>query len=414
VTYRLHRREADDSIPLLVVLAVATSPGLLFFSQSVMSEIPYLLFSLLALLSLRTYASSRGGAARSVLTAALIALTILTRFIGLSLLLAAAVYLYGDLGRTRPDCRKAAIVVLVLALIPAAAWVSRNRSVGEPAGAAYWSEFHIDPVLSSRTFGDGVRELGRTASRNAVRYSAHVGRVILFGAPAPSKVLPLLLAMVASIGFLLCAIRRRTAIEYYVCIYMGVLLLYPATHLQRYLVPMMPFIWYYFLVAVRWLLAGVCRTRAGSWVAAERAATALAVLVALLALGNGTAALWHNVLSPRSEQYYRAQGNEEAYARVLPWVRAHTRPDSVFLWAKSSLRFLDSGRESAPLAPAPDAGAELRSILESRADYVVVDAFSELSRRVVRPVVERHPEYFHLVHETDVSKVYQVVRTPPR
>ena len=416
VTYQLlHRREADDSMPLLVVLATATSPGLLFFSQSVMSEIPYLLFSLLALLSLQTYASSRGGAARSVLTSALIALSVLTRFVGLSLLVAAAVYLYADLGRKRPDCRKAAIVILVLALIPGAAWVSRNRSVAEPAGT-YSSEFHLDPALSSRTFGGSVRELGRTVTGNVVRYSGHVGRVILFEAPALPKVLPLLLAVVASIGFVLCAIRRRTAIEYYVCVYMVVLLLYPAAHLQRYLVPVIPFVWYYFLVAVRWLLAGVFRTRTGSWVVAERATTALAVLVALGALVNGAAALRHNVLSPGSEPYYRAQGDEEAYARVLPWVRAHTKPDSVFLWAKSSLRFLDSGRESARLAPVPDAGAELRSILESRADYVVIDAFSKGFRRaaVVRRVVERHPEYFRLVHETDVSKVYQVVRTPPR
>ena len=61
--------------------------------------------------------------------------------------------------------------------------------------------------------------------------------------------LPALLASLTLLGFLRCIVRRRTVIEYYVFVYVGVLLLYPATHLQRYVVPVIPFLWFYFFVS---------------------------------------------------------------------------------------------------------------------------------------------------------------------
>ena len=134
-------------------------------------------------------------------------------------------------------------------------------------------------------------------------------------------------------------------------------------------------------------------------------------LVSALLVANATAAVLDNVVRPSRERYYRP-GGDEAYVNVLPWVTAHTPPDAVFLWAKASLRYPWSGRKSATIRPTGDPDAMLRSILESKIDYAVIDSFSKGARRYLQPVVEKHPEHFRLVHQNDVSAVYQVIRTP--
>ena len=83
VLYRLYADEGDQGMPLVLALAAATSPGVVFFSQSVMTEVPYLLLSLLALLALHRYSPPASGAALAII-AGLLSLAYLTRLVGLS------------------------------------------------------------------------------------------------------------------------------------------------------------------------------------------------------------------------------------------------------------------------------------------------------------------------------------------
>ena len=88
---------ANDVMGFLVVIFTATSHGLLFYAQSIMTEIPYLCFSLLALLWVHCQTQRQAWARTTMaVAAALISLTYLTRLIGLSLLVATLVYLACD------------------------------------------------------------------------------------------------------------------------------------------------------------------------------------------------------------------------------------------------------------------------------------------------------------------------------
>lgn len=73
----------------------------------------------------------------------------LTRLVGVSLLVGAALYLAHEAGGRGPARRRVAIVI-ALATVPAIVWFARNQWVGATAGTPYWSEF---AYRSAASFG---------------------------------------------------------------------------------------------------------------------------------------------------------------------------------------------------------------------------------------------------------------------
>jgi dolichyl-phosphate-mannose--protein O-mannosyl transferase len=67
--YLFYRDVSDDLMAFLVVMFTATSHGLLFYSQSIMSEDPLSLFSLLALFWLHRYSHQRSWSVSAVAAA---------------------------------------------------------------------------------------------------------------------------------------------------------------------------------------------------------------------------------------------------------------------------------------------------------------------------------------------------------
>ena len=251
---------AGDLMAFLVVTFTATSHGMLFYSQSIMAEIPYLCLSLLALLWVHR-CSKRGEWSGGVMAiaVALISLAYLTRLIGLSLLLATVVYLACD-SPGKPEVKiRRAITLGGYAAIPAIIWFLRNWWVGESGGTAYASDFHLKTVYAAPSVMDGLVTFLAGVRTNPSEYAVHTARVVFFDYPWVSRTaLPVLLAAVIFGGFLWCAGRQRTILEYYMFFYICMLLLLPVDHPQRYLVPLIPFIWYYFFTGIGRLLAWLC------------------------------------------------------------------------------------------------------------------------------------------------------------
>ena len=339
---------AGDLMAFLVVTFTATSHGMLFYAQSIMTEIPYLCFSLLALLWVHRCSRRKVWSGKAVAIAvALISLTYLTRLIGLSLLLAIVVYLVCD-SPGRPEVKiRRAIAMGGSAALPALIWFSRNWWVGESGGTAYASDFHLQTVYAAPSVIDGIVTFFAGVGTNPAEYALHTARVVFFYYPWVSRtVLPLLLAALTFGGFLWCAVRQRTLLEYYMFFYMCMLLLLPVDHPQRYIVPLIPFIWYYVLTGaghlLAWLRSQVLMRQPGH----QRGVVIATVLLALsLLIANVTMAVRANIIDRGRDGYYHVVG-EDRYVSIVPWVRAYTSPQSVFMWAKPSLRFLRTERKA--------------------------------------------------------------------
>jgi 4-amino-4-deoxy-L-arabinose transferase-like glycosyltransferase len=416
LTYRFYRDVSDDLMAFLVVMFTATSHGLLFYSQSIMSEIPYLFFSVLALCWLHRYSHERSWSVLAVaMAAALISLAYLTRLIGLSLLLATVIYLIGEsAGELRVRIKRAAVIT-GLAAIPAVLWFLRNWTINQYAGGPYWFYYSLPLKRASAAQSPihGIIVYLAKLAITAYDYTVHAGRVIVFYLPSPSwVVLPLLLALLIFAGFIWCVLRKRTIVEYYVFFYLCLLLPFPGSRQQRYLIPLLPFIWYYFFTAtaqlLRWLrqksLAVDHAYRRGVMVAAT-------LLVVFLLIANGTAAVIEDIVYRGREGYYH-RVSQAGFMDMLQWVKAHTPPDSLFMGPKSSLGFLLAGRKAVQMAHG-NPEAVLRYIHAQAVDYVVLDSLSKVTQRRLRPVVEEYPDRFSLAYARGRIQVYRVT-TPHR
>jgi len=406
VTFAFCKHVADHRLASLVTIFTATSHGILFYSQSIMSEIPYLFFSLIALLWLHRCTQRHDWSTKAtILTIALLSVVYLTRLVGIALLLATVSYLLVDGQGTVAIRARRAIIIGGITLIPALLWFGRNWLLTESIGAIYWQGYTLSSAHSSVFSIEGLPVIVDRVARNVYKYAVHFGKVIFFGFSTP-QIVPLVFALCIFGGFIQKAAWHRSILEYYLSVYMLIVLLFPGTRPQRYVVPLIPFIWYYFFVFARHLLAFVRDTLQGAFSKLEPGVNVLANLfLVLLLIANGATAVWGNVLKNGKEGYYHVVG-EGGYTRVLPWVRANTPPKSTFLWAKASLRFLLTGRQS--YRGIERKGAALHLVRQGNVDYVVVDTFSEMAEGWLRPLISEHPQKFDLVYDDGVSKVYKV------
>jgi hypothetical protein len=135
---------------------------------------------------------------------------------------------------------------------------------------------------------------------------------------------------------------------------------------------------------------------------------ASALLALSLLIANTTMAVKANVIDRGREGYYHVVG-EDRYVSIVPWVKAYTSPQSVFMWAKPSLRFLWTERKAVDYPRTRSTEDVLHSIRQQHINYVVVDSFSDTTQRHLHPAVQKYPEYFSLVYKDGVSEVYRVV-----
>jgi hypothetical protein len=413
--HRLYAELHGEPSALIVVLLTVSLHSILFYSHSVMSEMPYVLFSLLAMLAAHRCARRLPGG-WLWLTAALVSLTYLTRLVGLALLPAVIAHIVIDgEGPARARWRRA-IGFGALASCGAALWFARGAMLGDGAVSPYVAEFRFHDLVEAGTATGVVTEFVGRIGANLLRYEIHLGQAILHWAPRLT-ILMVLASSVSFVGLLRCAWRQRTILEYYVVCYLAILVVYPVNHPQRYLVPVLPFLLFYFVTGVTWLatllLAAAGRlARGGDPVWARPGAGGIAAAVtALLLVTNGAGAVVREVMWPEAEGYHLSPG-EHMYRDLALWARDHTPAGSVFVWAKPSLRYLESGRKMVRFRPGELRRNALSAILTRRVDYVVLDTFSAAMDRTVGRVVESHPEHFALVHRTETSRAYRVIGTP--
>ena len=217
----------------------------------------------------------------------------------------------------------------------------------------------------------------------------------------------LLLTAVVVAGFLRCVLRRRTVVEYYVCLYVCALLVFPGSRQQRYMVPLIPFFWFYFLTALDAALDAVLppsrppRSEAG---------------------GGGGSDCRHR-LPPDFECGHERAGQRcprrpelhepatpDRFRDALAWIQAHTPADSVFMWAKPSLGYVLAGRRAVKI-PGTRPEAIRSALRDLNVDYVVVHPTWKGAQPLER-VMERYPEHRTMVHQDGGVAVYRMIKRP--
>lgn len=261
--YVFARRRYPAPLPLLGVALVAVNPYVLEYAAEVLSEIPYAVVSMAALVwfdRLGSHKQPRGHALSVVVSSLLLAAAYYTRAVGISLVGAAVAAAVVQLWRAR-GWRGPARTLLLSALLAAAliaVWEIRNIVLLRES--VYAGQLvQRDP--SGQEGGTvAAAELPQRALRNAATYLSRP----VSGPLGPALVM-VSIALVSLAGLGLGRQVRRSGwrvAELYVLIYAGVLLFWNWTG-GRFLVPLVPLLSLYVLLGLQAVGSAVAGSQVG-------------------------------------------------------------------------------------------------------------------------------------------------------
>jgi 4-amino-4-deoxy-L-arabinose transferase-like glycosyltransferase len=396
--YLFLRHREGEKKALLITAVVGISPAFFSYSHQLMSEIPYLCISFLALHFLRRYnQESRWISGSGAAAVIFIILAYLSRSIGFTLLLTAAftLLLLKPAGRFQHKLVAVGIVLAICAL-PAFGWSIRNTAVAQSAGTRSYADTFIakNEFAADEGTVESPTDLLPRFRRNLSAYG--YGTVaLLFPFLRPTRE-PLVTAAVLGlviVGFASHLWYRKDGAEVYVAAYGLILLLFPSPVVPRYLLPLFPFLLLYVIGGLETLIYPLGKRLGG---------VAFVALATTLLVANSTGAA-----TVSAEQ----QGGLADYRSMAAWLNDHTPPESVVLSRKPTLLYLWGDRKGAKFPYTANTQSVLQVICDKQVNYVVRDSFSPVTTRFLAPVLEQHREVFTLVHSQNDTYLFLVDRT---
>ena len=380
LTYLLIRRFASPPMALGVSALCLASPLLLDYSHQVMSEIPFLLFSLIALLLLhRAHKSDT----LSALAPAIIAIIAAYYIRSAGIILIATGIIFFALHKKWKEAGLIAIGSFLLAL----PYQIRNASLG---GTPY-----IEQLLSINPYRpeEGLLTFTALIERilaNLELYSQLVIPYILlpFSIDTDSFVgVGLFFSALILYALIIGLIKRHLLIVYLTC-YLGLYILWPDTWSDtRFLVPAIPILFYAILTTMDELLRLLARALKKT---ASRAGTVLFFLFLL-----GSNIYETNYLA---ERIGWLPPNWDTYFAAAEWIKNNTGPDVKIACRKPYLMNAITNRKAAGYAwKTPD---EVIAEFEKKGiNIVVIDQIGYRSTpEFLVPAVQAHENRFKIIH----------------
>lgn len=380
LTYLLIRRFAPPPMALGVSALCLASPLLLDYSHQVMSEIPFLLCSLIALLLLhRAHKSDT----LSALALAIIAIIAAYYIRSAGIILIGTSILFFALHKKWKEAGLIAIGSFLLAL----PWQIRNASLG---GIPY-----IEQLLSINPYRPEEGLLTFTALIERILANLDLYGLLVI----PYILLPSFIDTSAFVGvglffsglilYALIAglIKRHLLIVYLTC-YLGLHILWPDMWSDtRLLVPAIPILFYAILTSMDELLRLLARALK------KTASRAGAVLFFLFLLGS-------NILETNylAERIGWLPPNWDTYFAAAEWIKDNTDPDVKIACRKPYLMNAIANRKATGYAwKTPD---EVIAEFEKKGiDIVVIDQIGYRSTpEFLVPAIQTHENRFEIIH----------------
>jgi 4-amino-4-deoxy-L-arabinose transferase-like glycosyltransferase len=430
LTYRLFKPILGEVPALLLTLLVGVSPQIVSFSHQIMAEIPYLFFSLLAVLILEKYFAAQQGV--SVLggsAAVVLSITCLTKTIGLALVMAALLYLLCEPSlKSTKNYQKAFLLLVVVGLM----WTLINIAI--LSELAYVRELVSRSPYTDHAEPAAVKDLMQRIFKNLRAYTTFLPETLVYSTYRIS--LPFVAlgsVLILLVGFVFCVWTRRTVAEYYMAFYFLLLLVYEPSNsgnMQRYLVPLIPFILYYFVQGVYQLKIGLLEygsritsrvtVRSLSPVVRDRmrsVATGLQMAtVSALILVNLTETIQASIAKTEPEMfdYYRFAPWKE-YKQLALWTKQHTPQDALIMTRLVYIFHLWSQRKVVAYPKGnvrQDAQEIWQAVYKTKADYLIVDTFVDERTSTydsLSDIIKNHPDQFSFSHQEGPHRIYRII-----
>jgi hypothetical protein len=413
LAYLIVRNRSNRWVATGVMCSTAFSFPVLFECVRILSDLPYTFISLLALYWVERYAKDSEGWRGKIgyITIGLIVAAYLTRIVGLTLFVGAIAYLTlggVNLPRSRANLKKAIAIGIVLITIPPL-WMAQNHLRGPKLPPELREALSYERELVVQTAADpnapliNWNGLVERIADNEKYYEQLLSNIVLGTSTEPgtrSRIITLILLA----GYLYCLIRHRSVLEYYTFFYMLTYILWTSKEGERFLVPIIPILFYYLFQLLTLIVRGI--TRIGPLLARRKIIEAVAVVIL-----TGVFIQWNwrsdvNIIKRERMHPYHT-GYTAGILDVARWLKANTPPDTLVVSDLSSYVYLFSDRKTYHFTWVADPDEVFGSIRRIGADYVISTP-SGRSNKYLKPALEAYAVNFEAVHRQGTFVVYRV------
>lgn len=396
LTAHLLRGELPDSYTLALVLVLGLNPYLVKFTASVVSDLPFVLFMMLSLLlwrRSRTESTLSRKRSLAVLLGLCLYFTVLIRSLGI--VLPASILIY-ELLDQRQLSKTALIGLGTLTVAIGIQTVVSVLSAGATAstGVSYYGEMVQQSLLNRLSM------LASTVIQSLYVYAEFLGKILWEADPLP---LPSLLGPPLKIigggtvllsvgGWIHHVLGRLSLFDVFTALYIAALLPW-GFHVERYLIPVLPFCVFYILYS----LHNVHRGLRSKHPVLLIGLAGLLMIVYTWRLGHysGTESET-GALAPEAEHTYR-------------YIQDQTPSDALIAFGKPRFVALKTGRRSVRWFEGNSQDNLLTYFMRAGVTYVLVGPPGANRGRTIVNLIEDHPSWFSPTYQNSHFNLYRFI-----
>ncbi|MFH1202128.1 MAG: glycosyltransferase family 39 protein [Candidatus Omnitrophota bacterium] len=425
--YKVIKDDDSEENALLVMIYAGLSPFLIISLLRILSEMPYFLFSLLTLFFIKKYADTNSVKNRYLFLSCLfMVITYFTRTVGISLFIAAIVYLIFGNGAVSLKIKlNKTFYVGIIFIIPFLLWNLRSLLI-DKATPSYYNSFFLIDVYNPGIGYARLYDLLTRVNQNLIFYQDVIAGNIFYSGIYRTPI-SLLILSIFIFGFLFKFLTKRTLLEFYLLVYLFIILLWPYTE-RRFLLPVLFLIIYYFLVGLKEFLNLFSKIQL---VKLNRILFSLVIII--LAWSNfvisGKIIKVHlsKIYFPKGCDVYKDKRNFpclnlsnyyeginaylngfddqsrliiEVYYRYLTvssWLKEGVSKDSIIACRKPTITSLFSNHKAA-CYPFVKSEQKIISWLKgNNINYIILDEFSTETNKYLLPVIIKNRKIFWLI-----------------
>jgi len=400
LTYAVFKQFVDMRIAIIITILFGSHPYIVHFSSMVMTEIPFIFWSLLSLWILLKYEQSdKIHIGYLIFATAAIFMTYFTRAIGAGFTVAVFFYflvkinwpLYiknKDFSFLKTlEFKKFAFICLSLFIV-FGGWQLRSQITGGTSQAQLFANLNIIDNVLTKSLPDFWQVFAQNIfADQMIRWNYEA--VELKWA---------LVAIIAMVG-LFYSLYRKEIVAYYSFFVLFILILgYRSLSplvFSRYLIPFTPFLIYFFYTGIRFAFSLFKKenlNKLGIF------AGSIALYLILMSNLSGTSYIIEK--AHRGAVYPIAEAN---YIECARWAEENLPPDAIVTSRKEAFFYIFSGlrgfkHTTSYMRYSKEWEAErLETFKKNNTSYLILDTFNSTTIRNIVPIIRNHPEKLKLI-----------------
>jgi hypothetical protein len=386
ILYNLSSKWLSPVLAFIISLFCILNSHLLFYSSIMMSEIPYLFFSLLTIWFFTKINSRfRWGDKYLYLSLAALVITYYIRALGVALFLGMIIHLLVNRQWKQTVFYAAGLFILVFP------WYIRSAGLG---GSSYMNQLKMlnpyQPSLGLAQTSDFIARIGENLQRYVTKeipsaFYPAIDAAYQQPADMGDWIFGFVLIILGLAGCWFIKPYRFLLLGYLLATF-GILMLWPQVwYGVRFIIPIIPVFYLAIAATLAHLLYDKLNQPRQEW-------KPYLLLVFVFPLLGPVNKLHDDAGSP----YHPAWNS---YFKAAEWINKNSPEGSVISAGKPSLFYLYAGRPTMRYLFSKDEEELLSNLAENGVDYVIVDQVYGNTIRYLLPVVQSNRDKFELVHQ---------------